>query len=100
LCATRIAARRISPAGGSTATAPVRARTADVAALRAMAPAAVTGTASLAGTDAVHLVASTARVRSLAASDPSTYDGYLVAVHAATGRLLYACLGATCPTIG
>ncbi|OZV76742.1 hypothetical protein CA850_26360 [Micromonospora echinospora] len=44
----------------------------------------------------VHVVTSSARVHSLAASNTNTYDGYVAVFDAASQRLLYACLGVGC----
>ncbi|MEU7908996.1 RICIN domain-containing protein [Actinoplanes sp. NPDC049118] len=44
----------------------------------------------------VHVVRSTARVRSLAASHDKVYDGYTAVFEAASGRMISACLGTGC----
>jgi hypothetical protein len=54
------------------------------------------GKAEVRTDDAVHVVTSTARVRSMAASHVKIYDGYVAVFDATSGRLLSACLGADC----
>jgi hypothetical protein len=77
--------------------------TATGTAAAAAAPTVTTGPAAdrpqLRGTPAtgtVHIVTTSATVRSLAAPQ-RTYRGYSAIFDAATHRLLYACLGTGCP---
>ncbi|WP_155251577.1 hypothetical protein [Salinispora cortesiana] len=44
----------------------------------------------------VHVVSSTARVRSMAVSHDQVYKGYVAVFEAASGRMISACLGAGC----
>jgi hypothetical protein len=55
----------------------------------------------VASTDVVHVVSGDQAVSGLQRSTPGerTYLGYRLVYHAATGTLLYACLGANCPSL-
>jgi hypothetical protein len=44
----------------------------------------------------VHVVRSTARVKSMAASNPKVYDGYMAVFEARSGQMIYACMGTRC----
>ncbi|MET7808887.1 RICIN domain-containing protein [Micromonospora chersina] len=53
--------------------------------------------AGVAADDDIHIVTSASNARSLSPTSPKTYAGSTLVFQAATGRLVYACLGNTCP---